>query len=77
MTVGFSYTTYSVFKGDGVANVSLELTEAAEREVTVLIQTGNGMATGNPGERLEIMTSMSHMLSSHQLPVTTWHCHKM
>ena len=50
VTVNFSSTTYSVFEGDGVANISLELTGAAQREITIFIQTSNGMATGSPGK---------------------------
>ena len=47
MTVGFAYTTYSVSEGDEFVNVSLALIEAAEKEVTVIIQTGDGTATGS------------------------------
>ena len=47
VTVGFSSATYSVSEGDGISNVSLELTGTTEREVTVLIKTGNGTATGS------------------------------
>ena len=47
MTVGLSSATYSVSEGDGFANISLQLTGAAEREVSVLVQTGIGTATGS------------------------------
>lgn len=50
MFVGLSSTTYSASEGDGAANVSLELTGTAEREVTVLIHTEDGMATGSLGQ---------------------------
>ena len=46
VTVGLSYANYSVFEGDGVANISLELIGDSEREVAVIIQTLNGSATG-------------------------------
>ena len=47
VTVGLSSTMYSVLEEDGFANVSVELTGTAEREVTVLIQTGDLTATGS------------------------------
>ena len=37
-------------EGDGFANVSVEITGAAEKEITVLIQTRNGTATGSLAE---------------------------
>ena len=46
VTVGLSSANYSVFESDGVANITLELTGDAEREVTVLIETQNGDAIG-------------------------------
>ena len=49
VTVGLSSATYNVSEGDGVANVSLRLTGAAEREVSVLLQTEDGVATGSQG----------------------------
>ena len=49
VTVGLSSATYSVSEGGGIANVSLRLTGAAEREVSVLLQTGDGVATGSQG----------------------------
>jgi len=50
--VGLSSATYSVSEGDGFANISLQLTGAAEREVSVLVQTGIGTATGSLGNCL-------------------------
>ena len=58
MIVGLSSATYSVSESDGVCNISLELTEAAEREVTVIIQTWDGMATGSLGGWLEVVTGV-------------------
>ena len=49
MTIGLSSATYNVSEGDGVASVSLRLTGAAEREVSVLLQTEDGVATGSQG----------------------------
>ena len=46
MTVGLKSATYSVNENDESANVSLEVFGAAEREVTVHIETGDGTATG-------------------------------
>ena len=46
VTVDLPYTTYSVSEGGGVTNVSLVLTGAAEKEVTVLIHTENQTAIG-------------------------------
>lgn len=64
MTVGFSSANYSVSESDEVCNVSLELTEAAEREVTVLIQTGNGTATGSLREGMDFVASVDVCLFS-------------
>ena len=47
VTVSLSSAIYSASEGNEFCNVSLELTEAAEREVTVLIHTEDGAATGN------------------------------
>ena len=47
MIVGFSSATYSVFEGDGFANVSLELNIPAESDVIVLTHTGDVSATGS------------------------------
>lgn len=47
ISVDLSSTTYSVTESDEVVNVSLELIGAAEREVTVLIETQDGTATGS------------------------------
>ena len=52
MNVSLSAATYSVSEGEGLCNVSLELNEAAEREVTVFIQTVDGTATGSLGKWL-------------------------
>ena len=46
VTVGLSCPNYFVSEGDEVVNISLELTGNSEREITVLIQTQNGSATG-------------------------------
>ena len=54
VTVGFIFTTYSVSEVDMVANISLELIGAAEREVPVLIHAEDGTATGSLGGRLEL-----------------------
>ena len=48
--VGLSSATYSVSEYDGLASISLELIGTAEIEVTVLIQTSNGNATGSLGK---------------------------
>ena len=58
MTVDFSSANYSVSEGDGVANISLELTGVAEREVTVLIHTGDGNATSSLEKWLEMVAGV-------------------
>ena len=52
VTVGFASTTYSISESDEVADVLLELTGTAEREVIVFMQTGNETAKGSPGRWL-------------------------
>ena len=54
VTVEFSSATYSVSEGDEFANVSVELTGTAEREVRVLIHTENGTATGSLGKLFDV-----------------------
>jgi len=50
VTLGLSSATYSVNESDEVANVSLELTKAAEKEGTVHIETSDRTATGSMGD---------------------------
>ena len=50
VTLGLSSATYSVNESDEVANVSLELTKAAEKEVTVHIETSDRTATGRESD---------------------------
>ena len=60
MTVSLSSVAYTVSEGDGVANVSLELIRAAEREVTVLIQPGDITATGSSEEWPEVAAGLMY-----------------
>ena len=64
VNVSLSSATYLVSEDDRDANVSLELTGTAEREVTVLIQTGDGTATGSPGKWLEVVPGVMCSSSS-------------
>ena len=56
--MGLSSATYSVSEYDELATISLELIGDAEREVTVLIQTLNGNATGSLGKGLEVVSGI-------------------
>ena len=47
MTIDLFFANMSVTEGDEFVNGSVQLTGSAEREVTVLIHTQNGTATGN------------------------------
>ena len=75
VTVGFFSTVYSISEDDRFANVSLELTEAAEKEVAVLLETGNGTAKGS--NRMAAGGSRWQVLFILQLPVTIMQYHKM